>query len=571
MSPHGWALISRADQFLGNLVGTNSYDMDANNWYRIGHRVFFVIANVAGVTGPALHGGHADIVELTSHHLTEAQATDETSTVFGQVSGERLFQAVAEFESAVGGGSGSGYGDWTDIGSVTGAISGNPVTVALNANETIDDYEELYVHIEANDANDQRVVSGRFRVSDVPTTILAGGGLGIPFAGNATDEGAILVRRNADGDSLVLDAFGSVINFPATAVTSIHARALTAGGGVGTDDQTAAEVPVIATGFVGNLSSTDIDVQVALNTIDGLSLGGGATPDRIVLADAVGVSNTTGPHEITLTEAMVARQWLSFFVFTTAGASPDGIGYLLSDDALALTAEATAPTDAENSLPVVIASYAASNFTQQSGNYFVYRKDDSTLWIRPTRLAAHSLTITATPMGGGEGTAEQQAGGLTEQVIVGSRLATTEYGLGTLWTGVVDAISPTISPPIDPDNLLQIAVGLRVDTEAAPELIISGAGIRRMMHTNDPLPSDAVPSDEIPGAYYSARVSRNNEDRVIEINPTLSWMEKRREGGRYGILFAFTDNAAGNLTSIRPFVSAGVEIDIEYIVAIIGA
>ena len=62
--------------------------------------------------------------------------------------------------------------------------------MALNANETIDDYEELYLHIEANDTNDQRVVSGRFRVSDVPTTTLAGGGLGIPFAGNNTDEGS---------------------------------------------------------------------------------------------------------------------------------------------------------------------------------------------------------------------------------------------------------------------------------------------------------------------------------------------------------------------------------------------
>ena len=136
--------------------------------------------------------------------------------------------------------------------------------------------------------------------------------------------------------------------------------------------------------------------------------GGGGTADRIVLADAVGVSNTAGPHEITLTEAMVARQWISFFAFTTAGASPDGIGYLLSDDILALTAEATAPTNAENALPVVTGSYSASNFTQQSGNYFVFRKDDSTLWIRPTRLTAHALTITATPMGGGALTSAEQ-------------------------------------------------------------------------------------------------------------------------------------------------------------------
>ena len=40
----------------------------------------------------------------------------------------------------------------------------------------------------------------------------------------------------------------------------------------GTDDQTAAEVPVTATGFTGNLSSADDDVQAALDTIDALGL-----------------------------------------------------------------------------------------------------------------------------------------------------------------------------------------------------------------------------------------------------------------------------------------------------------
>ena len=184
--------------------------------------------SVTGALIAANAGGGAAAAELT-----QAQVEDETDTTFGLVSGERLAQAVAEFESPGGGGSGGGYGDWTDIGSVTGAISGNPVTVALDTNETIDDYEELYIHIEANDTNDQRVVSHGFRVSDVPTTTLAGGGLGLPFAGNATDEGALLVRRNADGDSLVLDVYGSVINFPATAVTTIYARALTTGGGGG--------------------------------------------------------------------------------------------------------------------------------------------------------------------------------------------------------------------------------------------------------------------------------------------------------------------------------------------------
>ena len=177
--------------------------------------------------------------------------------------------------------------------------------------------------------------------------------------------------------------------------------------------------------------------------------GGGGSTDRIVLANAVGVSNTAGPHEIALTEAMAARQIITFFIGTSGATNPDTIGYLLSDDILALTAEATAPGDAENGLPFTTTNYTQTSITSQGGNYYIYRKDDSTLWARPTRLLAHNLTITATPLGGG-GSSAQLAGGLTEQVIVGSRLATTEYGLGTVWTSVVDAISPTISPPIDP-------------------------------------------------------------------------------------------------------------------------
>ena len=175
------------------------------------------------------HGSLVGDGNVNAAHIDSESATDgHVLTADG--SGGAAWEASA---GGGGGGSGGGYSDWASIGSVTGAISGNPVTIALNANETIDDYEELYIHIEANDTNDQRFASPRFRVSDIPETTLAGGGLGIAFAGNATDEGAALVRRNADGDSLVLDVYGSVINFPATSVTSIYARELTAGGGGG--------------------------------------------------------------------------------------------------------------------------------------------------------------------------------------------------------------------------------------------------------------------------------------------------------------------------------------------------
>ena len=133
-------------------------------------------------------------------------------------------------------------------------------------------------------------------------------------------------------------------------------------------------------------------------------------PDRIVLADAVGVSNTAGPHEITLTEAMVARQIVTFHIVTSGATNPDAVGYLLSDDILDLDAEATAPSDSENGLPFTTTNYTQTSITSQGGNYFVFRKDDSTLWVRPTRLAAHALTITATPLGGGGALDRRPAG-----------------------------------------------------------------------------------------------------------------------------------------------------------------
>lgn len=43
------------------------------------------------------------------------------------------------------------------------------------------------------------------------------------------------------------------------------------------DDQVASEVPVIATGFSGQLSATDTDVQTALATLDGIVI-----PDEVI-------------------------------------------------------------------------------------------------------------------------------------------------------------------------------------------------------------------------------------------------------------------------------------------------
>ena len=291
--------------------------------------------------------------------------------------------------------------------------------------------------------------------------------------------------------------------------------------------------------------------------------GGGSDPGRIVLADAVGVSNTTGPHEITLTEAMAARQWLSFFVFSSAAASPDGIGYLLSDDVLALTAEATAPTDAENALPVVTASYSASNFSQQSGNYFVYRKDDSTLWIRPTRLAAHTLTITATPMGGGALTTSEQES-LSNARVLRSR---TFPGEGN---GIAVHDSDTEWPTNSPNTFVvtateyadveRIELLLRQNGKADIPIVIT-KGLLDGITAGAYMPNSPSNTTRIRGVFHYSRIGPNNRDMNQPVyNPRFDLMEERREASdncfliQYGLngtlltaLYIRARQPAGNL------------------------
>ena len=112
-----------------------------------------------------------------------------------------------------------------------------------------------------------------------------GGGGASTFTALSDTPGTITasecVQGNAAGDALVF------------------AACATGGGGGGTDDQTAAEVPVTATGFSGNLSGTDTDVQTALATIDGFTLGGGggtATSEQrvesVTFADVDNITST---------------------------------------------------------------------------------------------------------------------------------------------------------------------------------------------------------------------------------------------------------------------------------------
>ena len=119
---------------------------------------------------------------------------------------------------------------------------------------------------DASDSNDpKRITRQNFG------TALAGRGLEATATGQIQLDldGPPLISTVADTDVVVhgSDASDSFASKRATLATlGTHF------GGGGTDDQTAAEVPVTVTGFTGNLGSTDDDVQAALDTIDGFEL-----------------------------------------------------------------------------------------------------------------------------------------------------------------------------------------------------------------------------------------------------------------------------------------------------------
>ena len=125
---------------------------------------------------------------------------------------------------------------------------------------------------------------------------------------------------------------------------------------------------------------------------------------------------------------------------------------------------------------------------------------------------------------------------------------------------MIDAISPTFSP-IDPDNMDRIEIGIRVDSAYVVPLTVTG----RMLDEIGPAGTSPIAVGVVPGAYYSGRpVTGADAREPVIINPQLTFMEARRQANRHGILLAFSQNAAGNWSAIRIFVSAAVEIDIEY-------
>ena len=338
-----------------------------------------------------------DAVYLSGTHTVDLQADDEiellvymdtvtvATWIIGGGQSEISLVRIVGTPTVEGIDAGVGYGSWTNIGTITGAISSAAVTVALDTDQSIDDYEEMFIHIEANDTNDQRSVSPRFRAGDVPETTLAGGGLIVGLPGNNTDEGSILVRRNADGDSLVLDPHGSVISFPATAVTTIVARSF-----------------VASTGTPAGQQSEGVDVGDHSVVILYQNLASDATPgdppDVWDATDETYLASTGNWHEDEDDAGGGIYQWVAVGGTTTnANGTISNRAWVVS--AVIAAQYCTIPQDNSTYTTLISADSRYVRFRQPNGSWFPWLPlvDSDDGWVEVT-ADINTFTTTGTSL-----------------------------------------------------------------------------------------------------------------------------------------------------------------------------
>ena len=254
-------------------------------------------------------------------------------------------------------------------------------------------------------------------------------------------------------------------------------------------------------------------------------------------------------------EEIEANDWLAGTVVLAADTRPDGIDADGSDGDYHLL-RASRPQ-------------SGTTFSQAASSMYVGRVSDTEFLIRPSapwpdnfnpfRIRIREIL----PSGG---SAQQQAAGLTrldDIEIISSRLFPTEYDLSTEWDEVFDEISPTFTPII-PADVDRIEVGFWVGSRYAVTMVITQAMIIEMGGTGG-IPAGAVSSTTIKGAYISGRLNPESDSRdPMVINPKYGYLEDRRTAGRYGILVGLPQNVDDEMTQLRVWVSADIEIDVQY-------
>ena len=218
-------------------------------------------------------------------------------------------------------------------------------------------------------------------------------------------------------------------------------------------------------------------------------------------------------------------------------------------------------------MPFTTTNYTQTSITSQGGNYYIFRKDDSTLWVRPTRLAAHSLTITATPLGGGGGSTggQQAAGGrtLVQRNIITARSPLSEFSFTTEWDEV-DGTQPTFTA-IPKADFVQIDLGFYVNSEFVYPITLTRAMVTEMGPISNPLTPGLISSSIVPGAFLTFRTATGPDAREpVLLSPKYSYMEARRAASRCGIFVNMNDDSNDDWASVGVHVMCNDQVDWEY-------
>ena len=250
-----------------------------------------------------------------------------------------------------------------------------------------------------------------------------------------------------------------------------------------------------------------------------------------------------GPHEIALTESMTERYLLSFHLVTADVDTPDGLGYLLSDDIMALTAVADAPTTEANSLPLTSLNLSQANLASTAGNFLVWREADDALWFRSSRSAAFNVTITATPIGGGGSLTTSEQESLSNARVLRSR---TFPGEGN---GIAVHDSDTEWPTNSPNTFVvtateyadveRIEILLRQNGKADIPIVIT-KGLLDGITAGAYMPNSPSNTARIRGVFHYSRIGANNRDMNQPVyNPRFDLMEERREANDNCVLIQY--------------------------------